>query len=102
MSVLYLVRHAQASFFTDDYDRLSPKGVEQSRLLGKYWVEDQVEIGQIYSGSLARQLQTAEAVGEMFRQSGNPWPEVQVLDGLNGAGNVMEHLRAELNWRVHN
>ena len=37
MSVLYVVRHGQASFFTDNYDQLSPKGVEQSRLLGKYW-----------------------------------------------------------------
>ena len=98
MSVLYIVRHGQASFFTDDYDQLSPKGVEQSRLLGKYWVENQVEIDEVYSGSLARQLQTAEAVGESFRQAGKSWPEVQVLRGLNeyGADNVLGHLRAEL------
>jgi broad specificity phosphatase PhoE len=98
MSVLYVVRHAQASFFTQNYDQLSRKGVEQSRLLGRYWVENEVEIGEVYAGSLSRQLQTAQAVGEIFRRAGKPWPGMQVLDGLNeyGAGNVMEHLRAEL------
>jgi broad specificity phosphatase PhoE len=98
MSVLYVVRHGQASFFTDNYDQLSPKGVEQSRLLGKYWVENCVEIDEVYSGSLARQLQTAEAVGDAFRQSDKPWPNVQVLSGLNeyGGDYLMKDLRAEL------
>ena len=98
MSVLYVVRHGQASFFTDNYDRLSPKGVEQSRLLGKYWVENRVEIDEVYSGSLARQLQTAEAVGEIFCQAAKPWPNVQVLSGLDeyGGDYLMKDLRAEL------
>ena len=34
VSVLLLVRHGQASWGADDYDRLSPLGEEQSRLLG--------------------------------------------------------------------
>lgn len=34
MSVVYLVRHAQASFGEADYDRLSTLGVEQARVLG--------------------------------------------------------------------
>ena len=98
MSVLCLVRHGQASFFSDDYDQLSPKGVAQSRLLGKYWVENLVDIDEVYSGSLARQLQTAEAVGESFRQASKRWPEVQVLSGLNEycGDKVMEVLRPEL------
>ena len=36
MANLFLVRHGQASFGADDYDRLSPTGHEQSRLLGEY------------------------------------------------------------------
>ena len=34
MSVVLLVRHGQASFGAEDYDRLSALGEEQSRLLG--------------------------------------------------------------------
>ena len=36
MSVLYLVRHGQASFGTDDYDRLSDLGKAQSRTTGRF------------------------------------------------------------------
>ncbi|MDA1069538.1 MAG: histidine phosphatase family protein [Verrucomicrobia bacterium] len=98
MSVLYAVRHGQASFFKADYDQLSSTGLEQARLLGHYWVENQVSITEVYSGSLTRQLDTAKAVGESFREAGFPWPEVQVLEGLNEyhADQVMNFLKAEL------
>ena len=42
MSTLALVRHAQASFFADNYDQLSPVGEQQARLLGQYWVKRQM------------------------------------------------------------
>ena len=35
MSELVLVRHGQASFFSDDYDQLSPLGELQSQTLGQ-------------------------------------------------------------------
>ena len=34
MPIVYLVRHAQASFGTENYDRLSERGRRQSRWLG--------------------------------------------------------------------
>ena len=37
MSVLLLVRHGQASWGSADYDVLSDRGHEQSRLLGRHW-----------------------------------------------------------------
>ena len=37
MGNLYLVRHGQASFLQQNYDKLSPLGEAQSRLLGEYW-----------------------------------------------------------------
>ena len=37
MGSMYLVRHAQASFGTDDYDRLTETGFTQARLLGAYF-----------------------------------------------------------------
>ncbi|HEX5612745.1 MAG TPA: phosphoglycerate mutase family protein, partial [Burkholderiales bacterium] len=39
MAELYLVRHAQASFGTEDYDRLSELGRRQARWLGEYFAE---------------------------------------------------------------
>ena len=46
MSVLTLVRHGQASFFADDYDRLSAAGEQQSRLLGQFWLEREIVAGR--------------------------------------------------------
>ena len=83
MSVLYIVRHGQATFYSGDYDQLSEKGYEQSRLLGRYWRESGLAISEVYSGSLKRQLQTAQACGESYASDGRIWPEVQILDGLN-------------------
>jgi broad specificity phosphatase PhoE len=37
MGILYVVRHAQASFFEQNNDKLSVLGEAQARLLGEYW-----------------------------------------------------------------
>jgi broad specificity phosphatase PhoE len=62
MSTLYLIRHGQASFGTDNYDRLSAVGEEQARELGRYFAGSGERIDHIYSGSLRRQTQTAEII----------------------------------------
>lgn len=59
MSMLYLVRHGQASAGTHDYDRLSPLGRRQSKILGAWWAEQGFEMQQAYHGSLLRQRDTA-------------------------------------------
>lgn len=41
MSILHLVRHGQASFGAEDYDNLSPKGIQQSIELGKALAKQQ-------------------------------------------------------------
>ncbi len=60
MSTLYLVRHGQASFGTDNYDQLSPVGREQVELLGQFFAESGEKIDRVYSGSLQRQRETAQ------------------------------------------
>jgi broad specificity phosphatase PhoE len=62
MSTLYLVRHGQASFGTDNYDQLSTLGREQVALLGQFFVEGGEKIDRIYSGSLQRQRETAQII----------------------------------------
>jgi broad specificity phosphatase PhoE len=83
MSLLDLVRHGQASFFADDYDRLSPVGEAQARQLGDYWARLGEAYSEIYVGPRRRQQQTAELVGAQFRRAGMPWPEPVVLGELD-------------------
>lgn len=59
MSLVYLVRHAQASFGADDYDRLSDLGRQQARWLGGYFAERGLRFARVMAGSLSRQRDTA-------------------------------------------
>ena len=83
MSVLILVRHGQASFFSDDYDRLSTVGVAQSCALGDYWARQPEGVDEVYVGPRRRQRETAECVGAQYRASGRSWPEPVVLEALD-------------------
>src|SRR5262249_45149663 len=83
MSDLVLVRHAQASFLADDYDRLSPLGESQAEPLGAEWARRSVRFDEVYTGPRRRQQQTAERVGAAYRASGLGWPEPVVVDELD-------------------
>ncbi len=83
MSMLALVRHGQASFFSDNYDQLSPLGEEQARLLGQYWVRRGVRFDQVVTGPRVRQIETAALAGEAFAKAGLPWPEPQFMQELD-------------------
>lgn len=61
MGQIFLVRHGQASFGAADYDQLSAHGVEQSRLLGRWFAACRLGAGQVVTGSLKRHQQTAQA-----------------------------------------
>ena len=70
MAELVLVRHAQASFGADDYDRLSELGWRQSRWLGEDFAERGAAVDRVLLGSLRRHAQTlagiAEGMGRAF------------------------------------
>jgi broad specificity phosphatase PhoE len=59
MASIYLIRHGQASFGTDDYDRLSEMGCRQAEVLGEYLEHCGVRFDAVYSGALQRQRKTA-------------------------------------------
>jgi broad specificity phosphatase PhoE len=61
MGRILLVRHAQASFGSADYDRLSDLGFEQAQLLGASIARCGRRIDLTVSGRLERHRQTAEA-----------------------------------------
>jgi broad specificity phosphatase PhoE len=98
MSVLLLVRHGQASFLSEDYDRLSLTGETQSRLLGQEWVRREERLDEVYAGPRRRQRDTADAVGLEFRSRRRSWPEPVVMPELDeyDLGGVMTHLAPSL------
>lgn len=59
MPVVLLVRHGQASFGADDYDRLSEIGIAQSRLVGAELTVRGLRDPVIVHGTLRRQRDTA-------------------------------------------
>lgn len=98
MSQLVLVRHGQAAFLTDDYDRLSPLGEEQSRLLGKYWTQRNVTFDAVFTGPRKRQRDTGRIVCEQYNQAGLPIPEVIELEDFDEyhADDIMRELLPQL------
>jgi broad specificity phosphatase PhoE len=64
MGVIYVVRHGQAAFGTDNYDRLTEKGFAQTRLLGAYFAQRKLRFDAVFTGTLQRQIETAQGIFE--------------------------------------
>jgi len=80
MGRLFLVRHAQASFLSADYDQLSELGETQARLLGEHWARHKLIFNRICVGPAIRHRRTAQLVREAYRSKGLPFVE-QVIMG---------------------
>jgi len=80
MSEFYLVRHGQASFGAENYDKLSPLGQQQSVWLGEYLKQRGTQFDAVLSGSLVRHKETAQGIcqGMQIQQ-----PELLEHRGLN-------------------
>lgn len=68
MAELVLVRHGQASFGADDYDKLSELGWRQSRWLGEYFAERGARFDRVVRGSLRRHAETLAGIAEGMGQ----------------------------------
>ena len=79
MGTLYLVRHGQASFGADNYDQLSPLGVQQCTQLGSYFATKGRRFATVLTGTLQRQIQSYDALADGL---GQRQPTLQ-LPGLN-------------------
>jgi broad specificity phosphatase PhoE len=79
MGILFLVRHAQASFLEENYDRLSALGEAQACLLGEYWARHNIVFDRACVGPRVRQRDTFKLVSEACHQAGLEFPEPQVL-----------------------
>jgi len=79
MSHIILVRHGQASFLGQDYDKLCANGQEQARLLGEYWSRRGLIFSSASSGPRLRQRETARIVADAYRRAGVDFPETVVM-----------------------
>lgn len=59
MGRLLLIRHAQASFLSQNYDKLSDLGEKQARLLGEYWARRNTGFDRAWTGPCVRHKDTA-------------------------------------------
>lgn len=79
MSVLHLVRHAQASFMAENYDKLSPLGEAQAALLGDYWASHKIIFDRACIGPRLRHKETAQFVSAAYAKAAINFPELQML-----------------------
>ena len=83
MGMLYLVRHGQASFGAEDYDNLSPRGMQQSVRLGEYFAHKGVTFDAALTGTLRRHSQTYAGICQGARLENLPalqWPGLNEYD----------------------
>jgi broad specificity phosphatase PhoE len=64
VGVIHVVRHGQAAFGTEHYDRLTEIGFTQARLLGAYFVRRNIRFDAVFTGTLRRQTETAQGIFE--------------------------------------
>ncbi len=83
MSHIILVRHGQASFLEQDYDKLCANGEEQARLLGEYWSRRGLVFSGAYSGPRLRQRETARIVADAHRRARVDFPEIAVMSDFD-------------------
>lgn len=95
MPEIFVVRHGQASFGSDNYDQLSELGWQQARWLGEHWAEDGQKFDHIISGDLQRHRETARGICEGLGLAGQRVEELPQLNEFDFK-NVM-HAYSEKN-----
>ena len=83
MGILFLIRHAQASFLEQNYDKLSKLGEAQAGLLGEYLARRNIIFDRVYTGPCVRQNETVELMSNAYRKAGLALPEPLMLPEFN-------------------
>jgi len=85
MGTLYLVRHGQASFGADDYDRLSELGHRQCEALGQALRQRGLQPAAVLLGTLRRHQESWRALEQGLGAPSVPtqaWPGLNEYDSL--------------------
>jgi broad specificity phosphatase PhoE len=82
VSALYLVRHGQAAFGETDYDRLTSVGTQQCAQLARHWAALERAAPLVFTGTLRRQRDSAEAFTTTLGEILGHTPTITVIEGL--------------------
>lgn len=93
MSELVLVRHGQASFGAESYDKLSEPGIQQIRLLCRHWQDLGERFDCVYSGALQRQIETARELLPLHRGGESGYNILPAFNEYNGDPLIHIYLR---------
>jgi len=96
---LWLVRHGQAAFATEDYDRLTDLGRQQAAWLGAHLAARGLTFRRIAAGRLRRQQETAEVMADALGGAVGTVPGLEEYDSdrlLVNAG--LRYDRADLGF----
>ncbi len=93
MGTLYLVRHGQASFGADNYDRLSAMGMQQSVRLGEYFKHKGLTFEAALTGTLQRQIDTYAGIrqGAGLEMQASSWPGLNEYDSAAVIASIHPH-----------
>ncbi|MEO8152392.1 MAG: histidine phosphatase family protein [Rhizobacter sp.] len=82
MGTVYLVRHGQASFGADNYDKLSDIGHRQCVRLGEYFRHNGQRFDIALVGTLRRQVESLAGIAEGMHWTPEPlsWPGLDEYD----------------------
>lgn len=83
MSTIFMVRHGQASFGGQTYDRLSPRGRVQARILAEHFIESGLRFDALYSGDMDRQRSTAHEICKAYAEAAAAMPEHRIDPRFN-------------------
>ncbi len=75
-----MIRHGQASFGDDNYDKLSEKGLRQAGILADHLINTGLRADALYSWTLQRQQATAQEVIRCFKECGIDVPEPSLCE----------------------
>jgi broad specificity phosphatase PhoE len=95
MSVVWLVRHGQASWGAVEYDRLSHLGERQSKLLGAALADRGAAPVRVLRGEHLRHAQTAEHAGFPDAVVDPRWNEFDHVQLLRAAGRPSDSAAGE-------
>ncbi len=114
MSMIYLIRHGQASFGRENYDRLSDLGKRQARILAEFLLRTGFLPDAVYSLDRDRWLQPVTPMPPRFGDYAAEWPrqaafETELIGMLvkhrvelvdNGGAKLRDHELREAAERV--
>ncbi len=83
MSTIFMIRHGQASFGKENYDKLSERGVDQSRILAEHLFGLGLRFDVMYAGTMKRHLETAEEFTRLYEKHNIQSPELKKYEEFN-------------------